>query len=84
MLHTTIMRWPHHYSPELERRWNRFARPAAYSWRVDETSVKIRGQCVYLYRGVCRKGKAVVSSNWCAVAVPVWAAAKCPAEACHQ
>ena len=35
--HTTIMRWVHHYVPELERRWNRFAQPAGLSWRVDET-----------------------------------------------
>ena len=42
--HTTIMRWVHHYAPEFERRWNRFARPAGPSWRVDETYVKIRGQ----------------------------------------
>jgi len=27
MVHTTIMRWVHHYAPESERRWNRFARP---------------------------------------------------------
>ena len=37
MAHTTIMRWVHHYSPEFERRWNRFAQPAGASWRVDET-----------------------------------------------
>ena len=28
MAHTTIMRWVHHYAPEFERRWNRFARPS--------------------------------------------------------
>ena len=28
LAHTTIMRWVHHYAPEFERRWNRFARPA--------------------------------------------------------
>lgn len=39
MAHTTIMRWVHHYAPEFERRWNRFARPAGPSWRVDETYV---------------------------------------------
>src|ERR1700722_20938010 len=44
--HTTIMRWVHHYAPEFERRWNRFARPAGSSWRVDETYVKIRGKWV--------------------------------------
>jgi hypothetical protein len=28
MADTTIMRSVHHYAPEFERRWNRFARPA--------------------------------------------------------
>jgi integrase len=32
-----------HYAPEFERRWNRFARPAGASWRVDETYIKVRG-----------------------------------------
>jgi len=38
MAHTIIMRWVHHYVPELERRWNRFARSVGPSCRVDETS----------------------------------------------
>jgi transposase-like protein len=59
LAHTTIMRWVHHYAPEFERRWNRFARPAGSSWRVDETYVKIGGKWAYLYRAVDSAGRTV-------------------------
>jgi hypothetical protein len=42
MAHTTIMRWVQRYAPEFEKRWRRFARAGGWSWRVDETYVKIR------------------------------------------
>ena len=42
LVHTTIMRWVHDYAPEFERRWNRFARPAGRSWRVDGPIVACR------------------------------------------
>jgi len=59
LAHTTIMRWIQRYAPEFEKRWNRFARPAGRSWRVDETYVKIRGRWTYLYRAVDKEGKTV-------------------------
>jgi transposase-like protein len=45
--------------PNFEKRWNRFARPAGRSWRVDETYVKIKGRWTYLYRAVDKEGKTV-------------------------
>jgi transposase-like protein len=59
MVHTTIMPWVHGYAPEFEQRWNRFARPAGPSWRVDETYVEIRGKWMYWYRSVDRGAKNV-------------------------
>ena len=57
LAHTTIMRWVHHYAPEFERRWNRFARPVGSSWRVDETYVRIRRQMGVLIPGGRQRGE---------------------------
>jgi transposase-like protein len=59
LAHTTIMRWVQHYKPEFEERWNRHALAAGWSWRVDETYVKIKGVWHYLYRAVDRAGLTV-------------------------
>lgn len=42
--HTTIYRWVHRYAPELERRCRPHGKMTADSWRVDETSIKIKGE----------------------------------------
>ena len=44
LAHTTIMRWAKRFTPEFVKRWNRFGMPAGWSWRVDETCLKIRGR----------------------------------------
>jgi transposase-like protein len=41
--HTTIMRWVHQYSPEMEKKVRRYLRPTNDSWRVDETYIKVKG-----------------------------------------
>jgi len=41
--HTTIMCWVLRYVPEYERRWDIHARPVNVSWRMDETTVSLRG-----------------------------------------
>src|SRR5947209_19556201 len=48
--HTTIYRWVQCYSPELERRCRPHLKPMTDSWRVDETSIKVKKEWVYLYR----------------------------------
>jgi len=57
--HSTILRWVRRYTPEFDKRWNRFSAQAGTSWRVDETYVRIRGQWAYLYRAVDASGKTV-------------------------
>ena len=57
--HTTIMRWVLRYVPEFEKRWARYARRVNRSWRVDETSIPVRGRWHYLYRAVDKHGKSV-------------------------
>src|SRR6266550_5351642 len=59
--HTTIMRWVFRYVPEYEKRWNRRAKPAGSSWRVDETYIHTRPKTGYLYRAVDKEGKTVDS-----------------------
>ena len=57
--HTTIMRWVHQYSPEIEKRIRRHLRPTNDSWRVDETYIKVKGNWKYLYRAVDSDGDTI-------------------------
>ena len=59
MAHTTILRWVQYYSPEFEKRWNRFARTVGGSWRMDETYIRVKGEWMYLYRAVDKGGKTI-------------------------
>ena len=41
--HTTIMRWVHQYSPEIEKKVRRYLKPTNDSWRMDETYIRVKG-----------------------------------------
>jgi transposase-like protein len=57
--HTTIMRWVHQYSPEMEKKVRRYLKPTNDSWRVDETYIKVKGEHKYLYRAVDSDGNTI-------------------------
>ena len=59
LAHTTIMRWVHQYSSELDKRTRPHLRPTGYSWKVDETYVKVKGRWMYLYRAVDKEGTTI-------------------------
>jgi len=57
--HTTIMRWVHQYSPEIEKKVRRYLKPITDSWRVDETYIKVKGKWKYFYRAVDSEGDTI-------------------------
>ena len=59
MVHTTIMRWVHQYSSELDKRTRPHLKNTGDSWKVDETMVKIKGKWMYLYRAVDKSGSTI-------------------------
>jgi transposase-like protein len=56
---STIMRWVHQYSPEIEKKIRRYLRPTNDSWRVDETYIKVKGKWIYFYRAVDSNGDTI-------------------------
>jgi len=58
--HTTLYRWVQHYAPIIEKRLRWYWKPTmGYSWRVDETYIKVKGKWTYLYRAVDKYGNTV-------------------------
>ncbi len=57
--HATIQRWVVTYSPLLEEAFHRRKRSVWVSWRMDETSIKVKGQWYYLYRAVDKHGQTI-------------------------
>ena len=54
--HTTLYRWVQRYAPELEKRTLWYQNRLSFSWRVDETYIRVKGQWKYLYRAIDKGG----------------------------
>src|SRR5512143_2658967 len=54
--HTTVYRWTQRYAPELEKRSAWYRSRLSFSWRVDETYVRVKGRWKYLYRAIHKEG----------------------------
>lgn len=57
--HTTRYRWVKDNAPELETRVKLPLKPTQDVWRVDETSMKVKGEWGYLYRAVESDGNTL-------------------------
>ena len=57
--HSPINRWVSKYSPQLEEAFHRRKRPVWVSWRMDETSVRVKGEWRYLSRAVDTDGQTI-------------------------
>ena len=53
---TTIYRWVQEYSKILYYLWKKKNRQSFYSWKMDETYIKIKGRWHYLYRAIDADG----------------------------
>ncbi|MEB0013980.1 IS6 family transposase [Glaciimonas sp. Gout2] len=57
--HSSINRWAIRFLPLLEKVFRKYKRPVGGSWRMDETSISVKGVWKYLYRAVDKEGKTV-------------------------
>ena len=57
--HTTLYRWVQRYAPELEKRTLWYQNRLSFSWRVDETYVRVKGRWKYLYRAIDKDGNTL-------------------------
>ncbi|WP_195905446.1 IS6 family transposase, partial [Enterococcus faecium] len=53
---TTIYRWVYEYGKLFYRIWKKTNKKSFYSWKMDETYIKIKGKWNYLYRAIDADG----------------------------
>ena len=51
-----VVPWTQRYAPELEKRSAWYRSRLSFSWRVDETYVRVKGRWKYLYRAIDKGG----------------------------
>ena len=54
--HTTIYRWVQEYGKLLYQIWKKKNKKSFYSWKMDETYIKIKGKWHYLYQAIDADG----------------------------
>ncbi len=57
--HSTLHRWVIRMVPRLDRAFRRCKRTVGRRWRMDETSIKVKGEWKYLYRAVDTDGQTI-------------------------
>ena len=57
--HSTVFRWVQKYAPEINKRIRPYLKMSGTSYRVDETYIKVRKTCKYLYRAVDKEGQTI-------------------------
>ena len=57
--HSTVYTWIQCYAPEINKRIRHHLKMSDMSYRVDETYIKVRKTCKYLYRAVDKAGQTI-------------------------
>jgi putative transposase len=57
--HATIQRWVFKFTPLIEKEFRKRKKPVGNRWRLDETSIKVKGEWRYLYRAVDKEGNTL-------------------------
>ena len=50
------MRWVHEYGNLIYQMWKKKNTSAHFTWHLDETYIKVKGEWCYLYRAIDREG----------------------------